>query len=729
MAAPDAAPIDPDQILRRSFSSVRKGFDPVEVQKYLLELATELKAAAERERDLRHRLDSAEKQVAELTELAPSRLTSLVGEETARVLAAANAAAQDIRTRAEENVARLVREAQDEASELRRLAETALERETAKAQEAAEAVGRKADEVLQQARVDADAEMEAGRQRGREMVTEAQRVRERMLRDLARRRKLLRQQIEQLQAGRERLAAAYDVVRETLDTATEELRVVVPEAKLAAEAAALRAEEAQGDEPFERELAALSAEIEAEAGAGTAPATPAEPAGPTDGGDAEGGAATEDAAPEEAAPEGRATDGGASDGAGDADAAQDAGDAVQAEPTPKAPDPEEGRRSSAVNVIRADAADAAPADEPEAVDEPADAGTDVADPPADAGTDVAEVGASDGHVVLDEPPPDEPDASRAEPDAFEAELVASQAEPDEPEGPEAGHVEAGHADERGGGPAGNGDRGDAPSSKVADLFARMKQETGQEASSAAAHPGPVEPSEAGDVEPADDAEEGTAAGALGRRDAAVAGIVRQLTRRIKRELSDEQNELLDAARRQASPDAEDLLPPPEAHVERYASVVHAGMAEAVAAGAAFVGAPVGTAPAQVRELGADLAAELVAPLRDRLERAFAEAGDDPDELAERLRACYREWKTQRVDPLTDHAALAAFNRGVLDGVDPGVVVRWLVDDDGHPSPDCEDNALADDVVPGAPFPTGHAAPPAHPSCRCLVVPVTVLVVP
>jgi hypothetical protein len=30
--------------------------------------------------------------------------------------------------------------------------------------------------------------------------------------------------------------------------------------------------------------------------------------------------------------------------------------------------------------------------------------------------------------------------------------------------------------------------------------------------------------------------------------------------------------------------------------------------------------------------------------------------------------------------------------------------------------------LAGNVVKGEAFPTGHVAPPIHPSCRCLVVP-------
>src|SRR6185503_4499978 len=114
-------------------------------------------------------------------------------------------------------------------------------------------------EVLSQAKLDAAAEVEAGRQEGREMVAEAQKVRERMLNDLARRRKAFRQQIERLQAGRDRLLAAYDVVRETLDVATDELQVALPEARLAAESASLRAgdEDVATLEELEREAATL----------------------------------------------------------------------------------------------------------------------------------------------------------------------------------------------------------------------------------------------------------------------------------------------------------------------------------------------------------------------------------------------------------------------------------------------------------------------------------------
>ena len=135
-----------------------------------------------------------------------------------------------------------------------------LERKTAEAEEAAARIRRQADEMLQQARIDADADAEQGRERGREMVTEAQRVRERMLRDLVRRRKTLSQQIEQLNAGRERLIEAYAVVRQALDAATNELDIVLPEAKIAADKALQRAIDSD-TATLDEDMARLSAEL------------------------------------------------------------------------------------------------------------------------------------------------------------------------------------------------------------------------------------------------------------------------------------------------------------------------------------------------------------------------------------------------------------------------------------------------------------------------------------
>ncbi len=75
------------------------------------------------------------------------------------------------------------------------------------------------------------AEVEAAKAHGRQLITDAQALRERVLADLARRRNAGRAQIEQLREGRDRLLGAYEVVQRTIDHAVEQLRLAAPEAQ------------------------------------------------------------------------------------------------------------------------------------------------------------------------------------------------------------------------------------------------------------------------------------------------------------------------------------------------------------------------------------------------------------------------------------------------------------------------------------------------------------------
>jgi hypothetical protein len=120
-----------------------------------------------------------------------------------------------------------------------------------------------------------------------------------------------------------------------------------------------------------------------------------------------------------------------------------------------------------------------------------------------------------------------------------------------------------------------------------------------------------------------------------------------------------------------------------------------------------------------------MAVELVEPLRARLTRALAAGADadDPSVAAESLRSTYRQWKVQQVEECARHHVLAACSLGAFAATPPATTLQWLVDDDGH-CPDCDDNALAGPTAKGETFPTGQLHPPAHPGCRCLLVPAT-----
>ena len=108
-------PDDFDAMLDADFSIVRRGFEPNEVRRRLLQLAGELRAGRERELLLSRQLEAAEARAAAVDPLDPEHLTKLLGDEVARILDAARSAATEIRQRADEAALRLLAELKAEA--------------------------------------------------------------------------------------------------------------------------------------------------------------------------------------------------------------------------------------------------------------------------------------------------------------------------------------------------------------------------------------------------------------------------------------------------------------------------------------------------------------------------------------------------------------------------------------------------------------------------------------
>ncbi|MGH9122551.1 MAG: hypothetical protein ACRDYC_11530, partial [Acidimicrobiales bacterium] len=126
---------------------------------------------------------------------------------------------------------------------------------------------------------------------------------------------------------------------------------------------------------------------------------------------------------------------------------------------------------------------------------------------------------------------------------------------------------------------------------------------------------------------------------------------------------------------------------------------------------------------EVEELAKAMAEEVAGQLRTRLEAALDEhRGEDYAALAEAVSPAFREWKSDKADLMASEYAAAAFALGTWRAVPRTSTLRWVVEDVAGACPDCDDNALAGALPRGEVFPTGQLRPPAHPGCRCLLVP-------
>jgi DivIVA domain-containing protein len=307
----------------------------------------------------------------------------------------------------------------------------------------------------------------------------------------------------------------------------------------------------------------------------------------------------------------------------------------------------------------------------------------------------------------------------------------------------------------GGGEGGDGREGredgglGGPAPSVDELFARIRAATDavgeQEASSgpAGAEVSAAAEAESGAVttlvavvaeeEPAaadgqhqvedevEDEAEGPDQVLIAQRDELLAPISAQLSRHVKRALGDDQNRLLDVLRSTPNLGGENLLGAEDLHLAMFISAAQGHLAEAFVAGTVFAGAAggdVASGPA-VEQAAAGLARTVVTMLRRRI----ADGSDGGEEVAERVGAAFREWRGERIERLVGDFAVQAFSAGVAEAAAADGQVRWVLASPNGCS-DCDDNALAGAVPIAEGFPTGHAYPPAHSGCRCLLTPVT-----
>ncbi|MGI8754024.1 MAG: DivIVA domain-containing protein [Acidimicrobiales bacterium] len=740
-----------DLIGERSFAVVRRGFDRDEVQEFLKQVAGAIRTFHQRIEQADEARREAEQRALH-PEINEDVLMERVGEETASILRSARAAAGDMRTRAAEEATRIVDEAHQRAGDIRGEAEAAMARSVEEANRSAEELraGAQAagDQMVERARQEVESLRQMAEQERKLIVEGAQSIREKILADLARRRRVATVQIEQLRAGRERLLESYGVVRRTLEEVQDELQRADAEARSAAEQVGRAWDEGDSLDLPPDLLGAPTATEEAVLGpSGVEPApTPAPedqvPAPDVPVAGEEVGVATDPVDPDPGAPDADDTAETGVELAAVAEsevAASTAGVEVETEAAEQeTPGAMAGRKTG--QSKRKTSPGRAPArPTPRRREVPGDDPPIVAVRPSDAmtsGVEQAEEAAAaaedaaSAHIVT----------------APESGLAADAATHEEPENGDPGVAGAGTAEPGDGQPIEAGTAPGEPGQEAAGsespsvdgLFARIRAGREEAVTQARQVLSGGSFSTESSSESDDDTDSGLTRTTedetlLERREAALGEVEVILTRKLKRALQDEQNSLLDRLRSsRGEPDPDVLLGPIAEHRQRYVDAALPQLELAGRAGSRFalevvkdggrkVGAP--KRPAKVDDLAADLAVTLCDQIRRRVEQAVQSGrGDDQSAMTEALGAAYRETKTQRVERTAGDQVTAAFSRGIWEAAGDRVPLRWVVEDIDGPCPDCDDNALAGALPRHEGFPTGQAHPPAHTGCRCLVVP-------
>lgn len=725
---------------------MRRGFDTEQVKTFLELVARQLRAHLEREESLRVRCEDAERRAANPV-LDEQTLTSALGQEAAKILRTAHDAAGEVVARSEEQAAAVLAGARDQAAQLQARAEATYGERELQANELAETMRRDAEDeaasIRQRARSDAEAMVATAKEECLAMLHEARELRSKILTDLAQRRRVLHAQVEQLRAGRDVLLEAVREVRRSVDRLGADLRRADADARAAAEQARHRAE-ASVDQMDPTQSPPIEAPLEPpnqELMPSTPRADPDVHEPWEDGGHAElDEPAIRILSPEEVLQSSQAE--AADEGLPGPVQAPTTFFHEATQATPVVP-------GVSTVLFYEPGADAVPgtSGEPEVDGQPEVDGEPEVDgssmgpgyPPASGADSVETTGPIDlGELAKEDAPHtkelasglqvdvDESRQERSVPVSSErveelfARLRSSQPAPREDqalredvigewpgERPDAGEPYPGRGAELLGSPRdmGEGQRSEDPVSE--QLLQRVSQGDLSSQSSSAALSDQL----------------GDSTALLRQRNAMIEGVTADLIRRLKRAFQDDQNELLDRIRSLPGDHLPDAMVEEDSELSRFSEAVRQGVLQAGRAGAAFTGAP---GSPDVGDLCEDLARSIVVPLRRRLLESLDVEGVEASEAVGMVGAAYRDWRGERIERLAEDYAIAAFSKGVVNALaSGGVVHRWIAaSGSGSPCPDCEDNALAGTVAAQGLYPTGHAHPPAHPGCRCLVVPAT-----
>ena len=622
-------PSSPAAVGSAQFNVERRGYDQGEVRDFLRMVSAELARLQERERFLESEMRAMQTRgLSDPGVLDEATVTTLLGEETARVLSVAREAAQQMRARGAESAERLVREATAESARLREEAEIEVSR-------------RRSDAVT-----DSESEIELAKQQGREMVNEARAYREKMLSELARRRELAKQQIEQLVRDRDRLMSAFERARlaandvmgdlSEFDDAADELTRALPEGVIDSTI--------KNVVQFDREKFEDDESVPAVSDITTLPVDESI------------------AMPVEVLEREKVVEPNIETAVVEEKVQPVMRQEVKPEIQPEADlEPDDGHRAKVVQLFGRTSRRLHPSTDAPVSEAP-----------------VSELPVAEKPAVVN-----------------------------------------------------------PKNSSVDDLFAKLRKAG---ADSVAGSVKQVEPIAKQPMKASPSVVETRKAPVsvkpdaqiFSKRDDALTPMIEVLAKKLKRVLADEENAMLNYLQsKKAQVALEKVLPTFDSHVQSFVEATSKDLIEAAMAGAQSLSKSLkadlrkkisNTAVMQV--MSKKLADEIVLPLRTRIQKCAEKSAGDSNEMSSLIRTVYREWKMQQVDKLVGDVTRLAYSRGAYLVLDAGTKVCWMVDPNGPPCADAEDNSLAGAIARGENFPTGHEHPVIHSGCRCLVVPAT-----
>ena len=210
------AQITSEEIEKRSFSSKVRGISESEVRSFLRRVSEEITRLSDNEQKLIEKLNKYEKAQDVKHVATKQELLESLGEQTARILVGAEEAAEQ-----------MVTDAELKAKEISDKSKADFEEMEIKTADKKASNDKELEEFFESSKKQAikNAEMivENARVHGREIFQEATVLREKILKDLLRRRELLSEQIDELRKGREELLDSYKVVKGSFQKATDAL--------------------------------------------------------------------------------------------------------------------------------------------------------------------------------------------------------------------------------------------------------------------------------------------------------------------------------------------------------------------------------------------------------------------------------------------------------------------------------------------------------------------------